>query len=125
MTSGGNRGLAFAFGIIGALLLILVGVIDFVGGFVFLALGNGGHALVSWDRAVIYVVVGVVAGLFAGLGHSGGNDRSVAAGAILVVLALVGWLGLGFGGDLIGLLAALFFLISGILYLLSSQIPPT
>ena len=125
MATTDNRGLAFLFGILGAILLILVGVVDFVGGFVFLALGNGAHALGSWDRSAIYVVVGIVAALFAGVGHSGSHDRALGAGVILVVLAVVGWLGLGFGGDLLALLAALFFLISGILYLVSSQVRTT
>jgi hypothetical protein len=120
MSSIGNRGLAFLFGILGAVVLVLVGVVDFIGGFVFLALGNGSHALVAWDRSVIYVVVGILLGLFAAIGHSGGRDRRIAAGAVLVVLAFFGWFGLGFAGDLLALLAALFALISGILYLLAA-----
>jgi hypothetical protein len=37
------------------------------------------------------------------------------------VLAVVGWLGLGLGGGILELLAALFVLIAGILYILSAR----
>jgi len=116
-----GRGLALIFGILGALILVVGGVIDFVGGFVFLALGLGGHALGAWYRSVVYVVVGLLMGFFAILGRRGERDRAVAAGVVLVVLAVVGWFGLGFGGEVLALLAALFGLISGILYLVSSR----
>lgn len=119
MSSVGNRGLAFLLGLLGALLLIIAGVVDFVGGFVFLAFGAGGHALGAWARSVIDVVVGILVGLFAAVGHSGGSDRSLGAGVVLVVLAVVGWFALGFGGELIALIAALFVLLSGILYLVA------
>jgi len=115
------RNLAWLLGLLAALFLVFAGIIDFVGGFVFLALGLGGHALGSWARSVVYVVVGLLFGLFAMVGRSGPADRALGAGVVLVVLAVVGWLGLGFGGELLALLAALFALISGILFLVSSR----
>ena len=121
MPGGDLRGLAFLFGVLGALVLILAGVVDFVGGFVFLALGLGSHALSAWVRSVVYVVVGLMFGVFAAIGRSGGEDRKVAAGVILVVLSIVGWFGLGFGGELLALLAALFALISGLLFLVARR----
>jgi len=121
VSARGDRNLAFLFGALGAILLILDGLIDFVGGVVFLALGFGGHALIAWDRSVIDVVVGLIIGLFAVIGRTGARDRAVAAGVILVVLAIVGWFGLGFAGGVLALLAALFALLSGILYLLSAR----
>ena len=121
MSSTSTPGLAFLFGLLAAVILILAGVVDFVGGFFFLALGSGSHALGAWARSVVYVIVGLIFGLFAALGHSGGNDRRIAAGVILVVLPVIGWFGLGFAGDLLALLAALFALISGILYLVAAR----
>ena len=121
MPGSDTRGLALIFGILGALILVLGGVIDFVGGFVFLALGLGGHALGAWYRSVIYVVVGIVIGLFTVIGRSGGKDRTFTAGVVLIVLAIVGWFGLGLADGLFALLAALFALIAGILYLLSAR----
>jgi hypothetical protein len=119
--STGDRNLGFLFGALGAIILIVVGVVDFFGGFVFLALGFGSTALATWARSVILVIVGIIMGLFAGIGRSGGNDRALSAGVILVVLAVVGWFGLGFAGGVLELLAALFALIAGVLYLLSAR----
>ena len=119
MPAGDNRGLAALFGILAALLLVIAGAISFIGGFVSLALGSGSHALGDWGRSVLFVVVGLIVGFFAVLGHSGDRDRTMAAGIVLVVLAVVGWLGLGFAWGFLSLVAALLCLISGILYLVS------
>jgi hypothetical protein len=116
-----ERRLAFLFGALAAILLVLVGAIDFVGGFVFLAFGLGGHALGAWARSILVVVVGIIVGAFAFYGSSGPKERAFGAGIILVVLAFVGWFGLGFGGGVLELLAAIFALVSGILYLLSAR----
>lgn len=115
------RNLAVLFGLVSALLLIIAALVDFVGGFVFLALGSGGHALSSWARSVVYVVVGLLFGLFAAVGRSGGSDRRVGAGVILVVLSVLCWVALGFGGELLALLAVVFALISGILFLVAAR----
>lgn len=121
MTRLGDRNLGFLFGVLGAVVLVAVGLIDFLGGFVFLALGSGHSAIAAWGRSVVYVIVGLIVGLFAFLGRSGGNDRTLTAGVILVVLAIVGWFALGFAGGVLELLAALFALIAGVLYLLSAR----
>jgi hypothetical protein len=121
LPAGDNRGIAFLFGLLGALLLVIAGVVAFVGGFVSLAVGSGSHALGDWGRSVLYVVIGMVIGFFAALGHSGNRDRTFASGLILVVLAIVGWVGLGFVGALLALIGALFALIAGILYLVSGR----
>ncbi|MGA8710313.1 MAG: hypothetical protein WB786_03670 [Thermoplasmata archaeon] len=121
MSSSGDRNLGFLFGALGAVFLVAAGVVDFLGGFVFLAFGLGGHAIGAWDRSLVNVVVGVIVGLFTFVGRSGGKDRAVTAGVILVVLAIVGWLGLGLAGGVLELLGALFALIAGILYLLSAR----
>jgi len=107
------------FGVLAALLFVIAGIAAFVGGFVSLAIGAGGLALNQWARSVLFVVVGLIVGLFAVLGHSRDRDRTLASGAVLVVVAIVGWFGLGFGGELLALVASLFGLISGILYLVS------
>lgn len=116
-----DRRIAFLFGALGAILLVLDGAIDFVGGFVFLAFGLGSHALGAWERSILFVVVGLIVGFFAFFGMSGKRDRAFGSGVILIVLAIVGWLGLGFGGGILELLASVFTLISGLLYLLSSR----
>ncbi|HYA71001.1 MAG TPA: hypothetical protein VEH28_06510 [Thermoplasmata archaeon] len=121
MPDGSNRGLALLFGLLSALLLVVAGIVAFVGGFISLAFGFGSIALGAWARSVVYVVVGLVVGLFTGVGHSGDRDRTAACGAVLIVVAVVGWFGLGFGGELLALLASLFCLIAGVLYLVSGR----
>lgn len=120
MAEGGTQGLAFLFAVLAALLFVVAGVVDFVGGFLFLATGAGVHALGAWSRSIVLVVVGVLVGAFALFGHSGDRERRMASGIVLVVLAVLGWLALGFAGEILALLAALFALISGILFLVSS-----
>ncbi len=116
-----NRRYAFLFGALGAILLVLSALIDFVGGFVFLALGSGGPAIAAWGRSVVDVVVGLIVGAFALLGRSGPSDRSLMAGVVLVVIAIVGWFGLGLANGVIALLAVLFCLIGGVIFLVSSR----
>ena len=108
------------FGVLSAILFILAAAVDFIGGFVFLAFGSGGHALGSWARSVIDVVVALMVGLFTVLGRSGDRDRTLAAGVILVVLAFVGWFALGLTGEILALVGVLFALVAGILYLVST-----
>jgi len=119
LPSSDLRKIAFLFGLVSAVLLIVAGTIDFIGGFIFLALGSGSHALRAWADWVLLVVVGVVIGLFAAIGRGPGNDRAMASGVVLIVVAIVGWLGLGLGNGVLALLGALFCLIAGILFLVS------
>jgi hypothetical protein len=121
MASSSDRNLGFLFGALAAVILVVAGVINFFGGFVLLAFGLGGHAIVAWGRSLVDIVLGLLVGLFTVIGRSGARDRALSAGVILVVLAVVGWLGLGLGGGILELLAALFVLIAGILYILSAR----
>lgn len=113
------RRIAFLFGLLSALLLIVAGSLDLIGGFIFLATGSGVHALRAWAGWVLFVVLGIVIGLFAAIGRGPGNDRAMAAGVVLIVISIVGWLGLGLGNGVLALLGALFALIAGILFLVS------
>lgn len=121
LASDQNRQIAFLFGALGAVLLILSAIIDFVGGFVFLALGSGGPAIAVWGRSLVDVVVGLIVGAFAVFGRSGPSDRTPIAGVVLVVIAIVGWFGLGLANGILALLAELFYLIGGVIFLLSTR----
>jgi len=121
VSGSGERNLGFLFGGLGALLLVVAGVLDFFGAFVSIALGFGHPALGLFTRSVIDVIVGLLVGLFALYGRSVDRDRTFSAGVVLIVLAVVGWFGLGLGADIVGLLGALFALIGGILYVLSRR----
>jgi hypothetical protein len=121
LASDQNRRLALLFGVLAAILLIASGLIAFIGGFVFLALGFGGPAIAAWGRSVLDVVVGIVVGAFSLIGRSGPGDRALTSGVILIVIAIVGWFGLGLANGILGLLATLFCLIAGLIYLLAAR----
>jgi|HubBroStandDraft_1064217.scaffolds.fasta_scaffold03167_10 hypothetical protein len=121
MTSEGDRRLAFVFGLLGALLLVLAAVVRFFLGVVFLATGHGYLGVGSLAESVLYLVIGLIVGLFAFLGQRRGADRAVMAGIVLIVLAIVGWFTLGFGGSILALLGAVFALISGIVFVIAGK----
>ncbi|HTZ61107.1 MAG TPA: hypothetical protein VMC82_00435 [Thermoplasmata archaeon] len=121
MTADGDRRLGLIFGVVSAVLLVVDAVLRFLVGIIFFATGREIAALGSANSAVIFLVLGLVIGFFAFLGRSRGPDRSLAAGVILIVLALVGWLALGFGGSLLAILAAVFALVAGILFLVAGR----
>jgi hypothetical protein len=121
MTTDGDQLLGFIFGLVGAVLLVLAAVIRFFLGVVFLATGHGYAAVGSWGESVIFLVVGLMVGFFTLLGRHRGNDRSLAVGVILIVVAIVGWLALGLGTSLFALIGALFALIAGILFAVAGR----
>lgn len=109
------------FGVLGALLLILAALVRFLLGVVFLATGHGYLGLGSITESVLYLVIGLVIGLFAFLGQQRGTDRAMLAGIVLIVLSIVGWFTLGFGGSLLALLGAVLTLISGIVFVVAGR----
>lgn len=116
-----ERRLAMIFGFAGALLLVLEGLLELLTGVVLVAVGHGLRALASWEHAFVVILVGVIVGFFASYGRSRTGDRSVAAGVVLLVIALLGWLALGLTGGLLGLLGTLLVVISGVLFLTSRR----
>jgi len=56
--------------------------------------------------------------LFAHLGEHGWKDRPLATGALLVVLAAVGWVALGLGTNLLALVGGILALLAGVLYVI-------
>jgi hypothetical protein len=121
MTADGDRRLAMIFGLIAAVLLVTAAILRLLVGAAFFVTGRELAALGSANEAVIFLVLGLVIGFFSLMGRSRTADGSLAVGVILVVLAVVGWLALGFGGSLLALLAAVFTLIAGILFLVTGR----
>jgi hypothetical protein len=121
MSVQADRRLGFVFGVLGAVLLILDALLRFARGVVFLATGFTYAALGSIGSSILFVVVGLLIGFFAFVGRHPGSDRSLAAGVILIVLALLGWLVLGFGGSLLAILAGVLTIIAGILFLVGGR----
>jgi hypothetical protein len=121
MTAEGDRRLGLIFGVIAAALLIVDAVLRFLVGILFLATDRRFAALGSVDSAVIFLVIGLVIGFFAILGRGREADRGLAVGIILIVLALVGLFALGFANSVLAILAAVFALVAGILFLAAGR----
>jgi hypothetical protein len=122
MPTEGNRRIGMIFGVLSAVLLALDGIVSILRGFLFLALGYG-YRIVSAEfaQSVLFIVLGLVIGFLAFYGRSRGEDRSVVAGVSLLVLAIAGWLFLGLGAGLLGILSAIFALLAGIFFLVSGR----
>ncbi len=109
------------FGLVGAAFLVIEGLIDLSSGVIFLAFGHGLRAVGALDQAIVFIVVAFVVGFFAILGRERGQDRGLAVGLILIVLAVVGWLVLGFGSGVLAILASVFVLVGGILFVVAGR----
>jgi hypothetical protein len=116
-----TRRAGFLLGLLAAVLLLVEALIHFAVGVAFLATGRTLGGLGSLGGSVVLVVVALLIGFFAFLGRARGADYAMVAGIVLVVVAIVGWLALGFGGSVLGILAGLFALIAGILFLVSGS----
>ena len=116
-----ERRLALIFGLLGALLLIIEGLLDLLTGVVLLAFGHGLRALGAWDHALLLTIFGILVGFFAFFGRSRSGDRSLAAGVVLLVIALLGWLVFGLPTGLLGVLGSILVIISGLLFLVSRR----
>jgi hypothetical protein len=121
MSSDGDRRLAFVFGVLGALFLVLASVLRFFLGVVFLATGHGYIGVGAIGQSIIYLVVGLLVGLFALFGRRRGSDQALTAGIVLIVLAILGWFFLGFGGSILALLGSVFALIAGIVFVVAGR----
>jgi len=121
MGETGDRKLAALLGLLGAVLIALDGLLDLARGVFYLAVGRGGHAFVPFDQALIYFVVGLLVALFSVLGGLRRDGRAVVAGAVLVVIAVVGWLALGLGAGVLAILGALLVLVAGVVFLVSGR----
>ena len=108
-------------GLLGAALLALDALIDLVRGVVYLAVGRGFRAFGPFDEALVFLVVAAVVAFFSTLGGMRREDRSLLAGAVLVVVAIAGWLALGFAAGVLPLLAALLILIAGVVFLVAGR----
>lgn len=121
MTADGDRRIGLIFGAVATALLLIDALLRFAFGFLYLVRGRELAAVGSTGSAVIFLIIGLVIGFFAVLGRSRGQDRSLAAGIVLIVLALLGLLALGFTGSILALLAAVFTLIAGVLFLVAAR----
>jgi hypothetical protein len=117
----GDRKVGAVFGLLGAVLLALDGLLDLARGVLYLALGRGGHAFAPVDQGLILLVVGLIVGFFSVLGGLRPQARATVAGAVLVVIAIVGWLALGLGSDLFAILGTVLVLVAGVVFLVAGR----
>jgi hypothetical protein len=121
MTDPGDRRIAFIFGILGAALLGVEALVALIEGVVYFAIRHVPHGFGSLEQAVLLLVMALLVGFFASVGSLRGGDRTLAAGVVLIVLAVVGWAVLGFGGAVLSLVGSILVLISGIVFLVASR----
>jgi hypothetical protein len=117
VAGGGGRGLALGLGVLGGILIVLEGLVDGIRGAVLLALGHTGYALGAWSASLLFVLLGIVLIVVAFYGRSARPDGSRAAGLVLVIIPLLGFLLFGFLNGILVLLGAVLVLVAGILYL--------
>jgi len=118
MQDTSERAIAHLLGVVGGLLIVVGGVVAGALGLADLVLGRPFAGAGALSEAIVLFVVGALVLLFAHLGGHGWRDRPVASGAMLVVLAVVGWIALGLGSNLVALVGGLLALVAGVLFLI-------
>jgi len=108
-------------GLLGAVLIVLDGLLDLARGFFYVVVGRGVHALLPLDQALIFFVVGLIVAVFSILGGLRRDGPATVSGAVLVVLAVVGWLALGFGSGVLAILGTVLVLVGGVVFLASGR----
>jgi hypothetical protein len=113
-----ERKLGYGFGLLGGALFLLGALVSIAVGTLDLVIRHPFGALGAMSEAVVLLVVGGLALLFAYLGHRAWSDRPLVSGVLLVLLAGIGWAALGFGDNVIALVGALFVFLAGVLFLI-------
>ncbi len=121
MSDESDRRLGGLLGILGAVLIALEAIVDLVRGVVYLAIGRGAFGLGAFSEALILIVFAVLVAVFAVLGSRRRESRATVAGAVLIVLVVVGWLGLGVASGLLALLGLLLVLVAGVVFLVAGR----
>ena len=121
MTEAGDRRIGGVFGLLAAVLLAVEAIVDLARGFFDLAVGHGGIGSFPFGEALILLVLALIVGFFSVLGGLRPEGHAVVAGAVLIVLAIVGWLVLGLGSGVLAILGAVLMLVAGIVFLASGR----
>ncbi len=118
MSENSEQRLGYVFGLLGALLIGLGGLLAVLMGAADAIAGRTVAALDADSAAIVWFVVGGLAAVFAWLGHRDWSTRPLTSGVLLVALAVVGWAVVGVSGSLLALVGSLFVFLAGLLYLL-------
>lgn len=123
MTEITESRLGWLFGVLGAGVFALAGVLALLVGVADLALGRGMSSLNAGGEAIVAFVVAGLAFLFAYLGHGTWSQRPLTTGLLLVVVAAIGWVTLvGAGLSVVPLLGAILVFLAGVLILVSPAV---
>jgi hypothetical protein len=118
METSTERGVGHVLALVGGLMIGIGGLLALIFGFADLALGRTFGAAGAVSQAFVLFVVGGLVLLFAYLGERAWKDRPLTTGVLLVVLALVGWVALGLGSNVLALVGGILALVAGLLYLI-------
>ncbi len=112
-----ERDLGYGFGILGGALVIAGAIISIAVAVFDLVTARGG-VFGAGTEAVVLLVMGGLALFFANLGHRAWADRSLTTGVLLLVIALIAWISLGLGMNVVALVGSIFVFLAGVLYLI-------
>ncbi len=116
-----DRRIGVIFGLLGAVLIALEGLLALARGVFTVAVGHAGHAYYPFDQALILLVAALIIGAFSLLGGVPREGRATVAGVVLIVVVIVGWLELGFGSGVLALLGALLTLVGGVVFVVGGR----
>ncbi len=106
---------------LGAVLLAVEAILDLARGVFDLAVRRAGIASFPFAEALVLIVLALIVGFFSAYGGLRPGGSAIVAGAVLIVLAIVGWLLLGLGGGILAILGAVLMLVAGIVFLASGR----
>jgi hypothetical protein len=112
-----ERSIAFLFGAVAGVLLLVGALLSLVVG---VALGATGHGFEGVVFGVLEGIMGLVTLFFTLIAAAPRSNLEFGGGVVLIVVALIDYLILDFGRSLLAILAVVFTLIAGIFYLLSA-----
>jgi hypothetical protein len=112
------RGIAFLFGVVATVLLLLATLLAAVGAIAVAFFGRGGlEGLLS--SGLLSLLLAILTLFLVVYARRGRREEARVGGVVLVVLALLEWFLLGTAGELVGVLAILFTFLAGILFVLA------
>lgn len=117
MTDWTESRLGWGFGLLGAALIVVGGLVALVGAVADIIGRHLGAAAALGTSTIVLFVVGALAFFFAYLGHRAWSDRPLVSGILLIVIAVVGWAALGLGANVVALIGGLFVFLAGVLFL--------
>jgi hypothetical protein len=113
-----ERSLGHVLALVGGVLIGLGAIVAFLFGSAELLIGHLMMGVGAIAEAFVLLVMAALVLVFAHLGEHAWKDKPGTNGLILVVLALVGWIGLGVGSNVVSLVGALLVVLAGVLYLI-------